>query len=518
MHNFSETPQRVRRWGKLPSRCNPWNAYYSVYMQHQLTTYNTTMLQNMLWEFTLYPTHLKSLLTCKLKETMVQWNLFVKSDPFLLIKRLRIFLQTVMLGHALRRISYATAETSNKLFAYVSHQPSADMEIVCHTFLTRKKDHAEGLSAVLGKLFKQTFAYTLKRRDKLEEVAEKRGNNRRWAKQQISEGHSTAHARNANRQTGSGETANEPRRQNPAVAPQQGPAPSARTSAEPRSATEPSPSSPTRTYPMNGVSGSSQNQSRAARTVDPSEGRMAPSAGMEEPSSPRREIPSSPTQTNPVSETPPQLPKRNSVKDTTRFLPNQGTVDQRWTNEPCFPTKRESPSSPTRSDPSNVAPPRLPIKRNISDADIGLRSMGRQSEAGGVLGGPSEECRAPRKFSAPPDLFPPPLPPPNGNGRPWKGPSSYMEEVTPTWLDANARDSKSLQAAASALLAGAGDTPPPLPRRRGESVDRRETPSVFQEDVIDLDEDDRLRRTVTAEPRVSLTLEDEDWYIPGVSR
>ena len=59
------------------------------------------------------------------------------------------------------------------------------MKVVCHTFITKKKDHAEGLSAALGKLFKQTFAYTLKRRDKLEEAVQKRGAGRRWAKQEV---------------------------------------------------------------------------------------------------------------------------------------------------------------------------------------------------------------------------------------------------------------------------------------------------------------------------------------------
>ena len=89
------------------------------------------------------------------------------------------------MAHTLRRVSYATVEATHKIFAYVSHQPGTDMEVVCHTFITKKKDHAEGLSAALGKLFKQAFACTLKRRDKLDEAAEKRGGNRRWAKQQV---------------------------------------------------------------------------------------------------------------------------------------------------------------------------------------------------------------------------------------------------------------------------------------------------------------------------------------------
>lgn len=89
------------------------------------------------------------------------------------------------MAHTLRRVSYATAEPTNKLFAYVTHQPGSDMEVVCHTFVTKRKDYAEGLSAALGKLFKQSFAYTLKRRDKFEEAAQKRGGNRRWAKHQV---------------------------------------------------------------------------------------------------------------------------------------------------------------------------------------------------------------------------------------------------------------------------------------------------------------------------------------------
>lgn len=98
---------------------------------------------------------------------------------------LNIPLQTVKMAHRLRRVSYATVEPTNKIFAYVTHQSEGDMTVVCHTFITKKKDHAEGLSAALGKLFKQTFAYTLKRRDKLEEAVQKRGAGRRWAKQEV---------------------------------------------------------------------------------------------------------------------------------------------------------------------------------------------------------------------------------------------------------------------------------------------------------------------------------------------
>lgn len=89
------------------------------------------------------------------------------------------------MAHTLRRISYSTVEHTSKLFAYVSHQPGEEMEVVCHTFVTKKKNHAEGLSAALGKLFKEAFAYTLRRRDKLEEAAQKRGQGRRWAKHQV---------------------------------------------------------------------------------------------------------------------------------------------------------------------------------------------------------------------------------------------------------------------------------------------------------------------------------------------
>ena len=96
-----------------------------------------------------------------------------------------ILMQTVKMAHQLRRVSYATVEPTNKIFAYVSHQPGSNMEVVCHTFITKKREHAEGLSAALGKLFKQTFAYTLKRKHKLDEAAQNRGAGRRWAKQQV---------------------------------------------------------------------------------------------------------------------------------------------------------------------------------------------------------------------------------------------------------------------------------------------------------------------------------------------
>jgi hypothetical protein len=67
--------------------------------------------------------------------------------------------------------------------------------------------------------------------------------------------------------------------------------------------------------------------------------------------------------------------------------------------------------------------------------------------------------------------------------------------------------------AAAVLLSGVDDIPPPLPRKV-----RQQPPPDIPEEVIGPDEDEELRQGLRDEPRVSLTLEDEDWYIPAVSR
>jgi hypothetical protein len=67
--------------------------------------------------------------------------------------------------------------------------------------------------------------------------------------------------------------------------------------------------------------------------------------------------------------------------------------------------------------------------------------------------------------------------------------------------------------AAAVLLSGVDDIPPPLPRKG-----RQQPPPDIPEEVIEPDEDEELRQGLRDEPRVSLTLEDEDWYIPAVSR
>lgn len=129
--------------------------------------------------------------------------------------------------------------------------------------------------------------------------------------------------------------------------------------------------------------------------------------------------------------------------------------------------------------------------------------------------GSEAESQHHRKLSAPPDLIPRS---PSNDDRLGKA-SSHSEEVEPTWL-ATSAPTRGLQLAASALLEEAGDIPPPLPRRQWESMEQHGTtiPPV-QEEVICVEEDDDLRKMdKTVGPRASVILEDEDWYIPGVSR
>lgn len=48
------------------------------------------------------------------------------------------FLQTLLMAHALRRVSLSTARPSDSQFAFVSHNPgSADAQLYCHVFRAR---------------------------------------------------------------------------------------------------------------------------------------------------------------------------------------------------------------------------------------------------------------------------------------------------------------------------------------------------------------------------------------------
>ena len=197
------------------------------------------------------------------------------------------------------------------------------------------------------------------------------------------------------------------------------------------------------------------------------------------------------------SQQPPALPLRSHPYKTSSSSP--------WISQedvpPEIPSRDLKRRSSTPTSPQNGLPPALP-NRNNSDLSIGSGSLA-------TSGIPEEASRRnsgfERKLSAP-DLMPSPTHPPQ---RPPRRSNSSDDSSTHPPI------SRDMENAAAVLLATAKDTPPPLPRKgRHEN----QLPPEITEEEIECEEDEALRREVHAEPRLSINLEDEDWYIPAVSR
>ena len=193
----------------------------------------------------------------------------------------------------------------------------------------------------------------------------------------------------------------------------------------------------------------------------------------------------------PSEDQPPPVPSRSRPSSTR----TQSWVAQGTDVPPDLPSRSGMRRASAPSSPENVNPPPLP-KRQISDSSIGFAENTDRRHSG-----------IERKFSAPPDLMP--SSPTSPSARPARS-SNSNGETSPTHRPI----SRDMESSAAVLLAGAGDTPPPLPRKGRLGSQHPEIP----EEEIGSEEEEEIRREVGNEPRISLTLEDEDWYIPSVSR
>ncbi|XP_034548561.1 SH2 domain-containing protein 5 isoform X2 [Notolabrus celidotus] len=67
-------------------------------------------------------------------------------------------LKTLLMAHALRRVSLSTARPSDAQFAFVSHNPgSADVQLYCHVFKARHARAAQFLNLVLCRCFQLSY-------------------------------------------------------------------------------------------------------------------------------------------------------------------------------------------------------------------------------------------------------------------------------------------------------------------------------------------------------------------------
>lgn len=215
---------------------------------------------------------------------------------------------------------------------------------------------------------------------------------------------------------------------------------------------------------------------------------------------------------------PPPPSEQNSAQHTS---PSKDSVFTPWPNESQQPHVLTSRSHPNGTSSSSDVAPKIPsrdLKRrsstpsssqnghppplpncNNSDSSLGSLATSEVAEEASRRNSGFE-----RQLSAP-DLTPSRARPPQ---RPPRRTNSSEDSSTPI--------SRDIENAAAVLLATANDTPPPLPRkeRQGNQI----PPEVEEEEEIDYEEDEEIRREAKAEPRLSLTLEDEDWYIPAVTR
>ncbi|XP_049870160.1 EGFR adapter protein-like isoform X2 [Pectinophora gossypiella] len=65
------------------------------------------------------------------------------------------------MSHALRRISYATCEAAQALFAFVAREPRPGAQHYCHAFRTDTPQQAEELNSLVGNAFRMAFASQL---------------------------------------------------------------------------------------------------------------------------------------------------------------------------------------------------------------------------------------------------------------------------------------------------------------------------------------------------------------------
>ncbi|XP_051933090.1 SH2 domain-containing protein 5 isoform X1 [Hippocampus zosterae] len=96
--------------------------------------------------------NLKTLKTCK-KSRPVSIKFSVKG-----VKMYDEDETTLLMAHALRRVSLSTARPSDSQFAFVSHNPgSADVQLYCHVFRARHARAAQFLNLLLCRCFQLSY-------------------------------------------------------------------------------------------------------------------------------------------------------------------------------------------------------------------------------------------------------------------------------------------------------------------------------------------------------------------------
>ncbi|XP_071756041.1 SH2 domain-containing protein 5 [Centroberyx gerrardi] len=97
-------------------------------------------------------TQLKSLKTCRRRRT-VSLKFSIKG-----VKMYNEDETTLLMAHALRRVSLSTARPSDAQFAFVSHNPgSADAQLYCHLFKARHSRAAQFLNLLLCRCFQLSY-------------------------------------------------------------------------------------------------------------------------------------------------------------------------------------------------------------------------------------------------------------------------------------------------------------------------------------------------------------------------
>lgn len=173
---------------------------------------------------------------------------------------------------------------------------------------------------------------------------------------------------------------------------------------------------------------------------------------------------------------PPALPARSRLSGKSQQLSTPWSSQEEDIAPPLPRRDRIKQTAAPNSPKSGLPPPVLP-KRHNSDSNIDLGAFPTVDTR--------RDFRTERKLSAPTDLIP----------------------FSPSG------DNSPMVNSAAVLLANVDDAPPPLPRRG-----RQQLPPEIPEEVAAAEEDDEQRGGKGNETRVSQTLDEEDWYIPGVSR